>query len=117
MLDRLSSLERYFVLPKTMKNATASWLFFPFLVRDGAPFMRFDLIEWLESQNIETRPVLSGNISRQPGFRESKFRSVGGLQGTDTIMRQSVCVGIHPGIGRSELDFVAEQMEAFCRQF
>jgi len=40
------------------------------------------------------------------------FRVHGGLVNTDRIMNQTFWVGVYPGLGSAELDFVSETLHA-----
>jgi len=47
-----------------------SWFVFPVIVRDGAGFTRRELVDHLEKGDIETRPILAGNIANQPAYQD-----------------------------------------------
>ena len=46
---------------------------------------------------------------------EKKFRVVGNLDKTSTIMNNTFWIGVYPGLIREELDFVVEQIKKFVR--
>ncbi len=74
---------------------------------------RRKFIHWLESVNIETRLVFGGNILKQPGFKNIPRRVHGELKGTDTIMNQTLFIGVYPGLTREMLEFVADRVDEF----
>ena len=66
--------EEWFILPKQLANSRTGWLAFPLIVRDDAPFTRRQLQIHFETHGIQTRTVFTGNILRQPGFRDIQRR-------------------------------------------
>jgi len=55
-------------LPKQDPKTDTSWLAFPLVIKENSPFTREKLVRYLETNNVQTRPVLTGNILEQPGF-------------------------------------------------
>ena len=111
--NRLSTLIDFIELTEPTENSTPSWFGFPITIKKEANVDRRDLIQYLDQNKIGTRLLFSGNLIKQPYFREIKYRISGKLVNTDIIMNQTLWLGIYPGIGRSQLDFVAERMEFF----
>jgi CDP-6-deoxy-D-xylo-4-hexulose-3-dehydrase len=102
------------ILPRWPAKAEPSWFGFPITLADHID--RRDFIRWLEEVNIETRLVFGGNILKQPGFMHLPRRVHGDLTGTDTIMNQTLFIGVYPGLTQEMLDFTAERIESFFRQ-
>ena len=44
---------------------------------------------------------------------EKKFRVVGNLKNTSTIMNNTFWIGVYPGLERKELDFVVDEIKNF----
>ena len=61
--------ENYFTLPNQNPDAETAWLAYPLIVKEDAPFTRTDMQIFLEKRNIQTRVVFTGNILRQPGYK------------------------------------------------
>ncbi|GIR93501.1 MAG: hypothetical protein CM15mP93_16880 [Thiotrichaceae bacterium] len=55
--------------------------------------MRDDLREHLERNGIETRPIICGNMTKQPGIKNIKYRISGKLSGADIIMDRGIFWG------------------------
>jgi len=110
-LREFAQFEEHIILPKVPKEANPSWFGFPITLRDHIDRRKF--VEWLESANIETRLVFGGNILRQPGFLHVPRRVHGELTGTDTIMKQTLFIGIYPGLSEEMLRFVVSRMAEF----
>ena len=56
--------------------------------------MRSELVAWLETSLIETREIFSGNILRQPAYRDVMHRVQGNLQQSDVVMRDTCFIGV-----------------------
>lgn len=117
LYECLLPLSEFFIMPHCYSFAVPSWLFFPLMIRPDVPFNRKDLIIWLETHNIETRPVLAGNIIRQPGYQDIPFKIIGSLKGSDAIMQRAICVGIHPGLTFVQLDYIVEKFNEFINKY
>ena len=46
-------------------------------------------------------------------MKEKKFRVVGNLSNTSTIMNNTFWIGVYPGLTHQELDFATDQIKKF----
>lgn len=60
--------EEFFHLPRAREHSDPSWFAFALTVREGAPFKRADIVDFLEDAKIQTRPYFAGNIMLQPAY-------------------------------------------------
>ncbi|MCH7902644.1 aminotransferase class I/II-fold pyridoxal phosphate-dependent enzyme, partial [archaeon] len=86
-------LEAYFILPKWHKAADVNWLAFPLTIRDNRAFNRYDLLKFLEDNQIQTRVLFSGNILRHPAYKNITHRRASRLDNADKIMEDSFWIG------------------------
>jgi len=114
--DALGELEDFLILPRAIENADPSWFGFAVTVREGAPFDRKSLVEFLESRRIATRPLFAGNLTRQPVFQGVNYRVSGDVNNTDTIMQRTFWVGVYSGLTEAMMDYVADTFRQFVRQ-
>lgn len=112
-LQALKQFEEHLVLPTVPAKANPSWFGFPITLRNHMDRRKF--IQWLEDVNIETRLVFGGNILMQPGFLNIPRRVHKTLDGTNTIMNQTLFIGIYPGLTQEMLDFVVGRIEVFFK--
>lgn len=115
LYEIFSRYDQYFVLPEAAKNSEPCWFVFPLTVKENRKFNREDIVSWLERNLIETRPILAGNITKQPAYLNVKFRTTGKLQNSDYIMRNSFFIGLYPGITDEMIDFIEEKLKEFFR--
>lgn len=93
-----SQYEEWFILPKQLPNSRTGWLAFPLTIKDSAPFTRTDMQIFLENRNIQTRTVFTGNILRQPGFKNiQRKESPNGYPNADQVMRGGILLACHHG--------------------
>ena len=116
--DQLADLSEYFELPVAADNSRPSWLGFLVTLKPNAPFSRVDLIKYIESKNIQTRLLFSGNITKHPCFDEMKrtgegYRIVGSLDNTDRIMNNSFWIGVYPGMTPAKLEMMVKTIKEF----
>lgn len=101
------------ILHSAPEHSDPSWFSFVITVRDEVEFSRNELTLFLEKNHIETRNLFSGNLLRQPAFEHIERRVVGGLMNTDKIMNDSFFIGVYPGIGETELDYLNSTFQRF----
>ena len=95
------------------ESGECSWFAFPVLVKKSAPFTREDITSHLEKLGVETRPVVAGNIARQPGFKKLLPDFDTYLPGADVIHEQGFYIGIHPIEYSAEID----KLDKILREF
>lgn len=89
------------------------WFAFPVIVKPSAPFARADLVRFLERKNIETRPIMVGNMVEHPAMRLYSYKQVGALPHARYIAENGFLIGNHHGVGSEQRAYVIECMEAF----
>jgi CDP-6-deoxy-D-xylo-4-hexulose-3-dehydrase len=109
--NKLSSLTEFIDLPEATQNATPSWFGFPVTLKNNIDRVKFT--QYLDNHKIGTRLLFAGNLTRQPYFEEIEYRIVGDLINTDITMSQTLWLGIYPGLGESQLDYIAKKLEDF----
>ena len=110
--EQLSNLKDKIILPEPVENSDPSWFGFLISLRPESGLNRNDVINYIESHNIQTRLLFSGNIIKQPCFDEirgtSAYRVVGDLKQTDFIMSNTFWVGVYPGMTDEMIDYMAQ---------
>ena len=70
---------------------------------------RFELLTFLENNNIQTRVTFAGNVTRHP-LTESTCKI---LKNSDTIMRNGFLLGAHHGMNSDDVDYVCDKIKEF----
>jgi CDP-6-deoxy-D-xylo-4-hexulose-3-dehydrase len=110
--------ENWFILPKQRPGTHTGWLAFPLTIRGDAPFTRRELQIFLEERNIQTRVVFTGNILRQPGFRDiACVRDPAGYAEADNVMRGGMLLACHHGLTEVMMGHIHKSVEEFVGKF
>lgn len=108
--------EHYFVLPEELPNTNINWLALPLTIKENAPFTRNALVKYLEDHKIQTRPLFSGNITKQPAYANVKYRKVGNLKNSNLIMENAFLIGLHHGLTEEMVDYIIETFTSFLKK-
>ena len=111
----LKPLEEFLILPRATKNSKPSWFGFALTVREGAPFTRFELVQYLESRRIGTRQLFGGNLLKQPAYAGLPIRVVGDLKNADIITNSTFWIGVYPGLTKEMIDFMIGTISEFVQ--
>lgn len=110
--------EQWFILPNQLPNSRTGWLAFTLTIRDDAPFKRKDFQIFLEKRNIQTRTVFTGNILRQPGFKNIQHKAAKeGYPEADKVMRGGVLLACHNGLNEEQINHIKNSVDTFLGQF
>lgn len=92
-----------------------TWFGFSVTVRPEAPFKTAELAAALEAAHIETRPIICGNIARQPAMKLFPHRVHGDLKHASAVMDRSFSFGIHQDVDGTARDYITAQFRAFLK--
>lgn len=93
---------------KATPNSVPSWFGFAFLTD-----RRNDLARYLDRHEIGNRPIMGGNLLRQPAYRNIEHRVIGNLDGANLIHERGLWIGVMPAITQDMLDYVIQIMREF----
>jgi len=86
------------------------------LVREDAPFTRDEIVGYLEENRIATRMLFGGNLTKQPAYKNVKYRVIDSLKNTDLVMNDTFWVGVYPGLTREMITHILNSFEEFIRR-
>jgi CDP-6-deoxy-D-xylo-4-hexulose-3-dehydrase len=93
----------YYTLPDD--SEIPNWLAMPLQCPD-----RLELVNFMESNNVQTRVTFAGNITRHPAFREY----MNTFDNADTIMKDGFLLGAHHGMTVEDVDHVCNLLKKFA---
>lgn len=111
--DGLEKYKKFFRFQEPIDGADPSWFGLAITVKETAPFTRQQIVEYLESRKIGTRPLFGGNLLRQPAFRHIKHRKAQELVNTDVIMKDTFWIGVYPGITDEMIKYMLDTFRDF----
>jgi len=116
LYDGLKQFEEYLILPRATAGSDPSWFGFVITVRPGAPFTRNEMVRYLESRKVATRLLFSGNLTRQPAYRDQIYRVVGELKNTNIATDQTFWIGVYPGVTEPMTDYAVDVVAEFIQE-
>ena len=84
-----------------------NWLAIPFQTEK-----RFELLTFLEDNDIQTRVTFAGNVTRHPVYREY----LQDFENSDLIMKNGFLLGAHHGLTIEDIDYVCDKIKEFFNQ-
>tara|TARA_B100000212_G_scaffold342397_1_gene329333 strand:+ start:314 stop:1510 length:1197 start_codon:yes stop_codon:yes gene_type:complete len=112
------SYENFFKTPLEKSNHYSGWLAFPVIINEDAPFKRKDFQIFLEKNNIQTRVVFTGNITRQPMMKGLSFKKTDqGLKNSDQVMQRGVLLPLHHGMTNKMFNILHEKIKIFLHSY
>jgi CDP-6-deoxy-D-xylo-4-hexulose-3-dehydrase len=114
----LKKYSKYFILPKQLPKSRSGWLAYPITITENAPFSRTDMQIFLEKKNIQTRVVFTGNILRQPGFKNIKAkRDKNGYPEADKVMKNGILIACHHGLTNKMISHIHNSIDEFLSKY
>ncbi len=89
-------------------NSEPSWFGFAFLTPE-----RNRLARYLDEYGIGNRPIMGGNLLRQPAYKNIEHRVIGNLDGANKIHEQGMWIGCFPGINQDMMDYTIGVMKGY----
>ena len=100
-------------IPEAHKDSDPSYFGFPIILKDNANFSRNDLISFLNQNQIGTRLLFAGNITKQPFMKNEIYRIYGKLNDTDYVMENMFWIAVHPNLTKQMMDFMIMKLKEF----
>lgn len=113
LYDGLKEFEEFLLLPQATPNSDPSWFGFILSVRPNPFYTRNELVSYLESHKIATRLLFGGNLTRQPGYKNVPYRTVGSLENSDFVMNNSFWIGVFPGLDTNAIHYMIDIFSEF----
>lgn len=114
LLFQEAGFDEYFILPEATPNSNPVWFGFCLTIRDGMPFTRHDLVQYLESNQVGTRQLFGGNLLRHPAYANLDYDKLD-LHNADKILMDSLWFGCHPGMGEIEIFHIVTTFNNFLK--
>jgi len=116
--DFFSDYPDWFITPNQLPNSRTGWLACALTIKDEAPFTRKEMQIFLEKRKIQTRTVFTGNILRQPGFKNIEHRAnPAGYPLSDQVMKGGILLACHHGLTAEMKEHVRTSCKAFLDQY
>jgi len=116
-LDFFKKNDNFFITPLINKNIKTNFLAYPIILKKHISFSRKDFQIYLENNNIQTRPIFSGNILRHPAFSNliSKKNKINTFKNSDYIMKNGLLIGCHQGLSIRNIKYIHSVIKKFIK--
>jgi len=103
-----STLDQYFICPKVNQKVKTNFLAYPIILKNNLKFSRKEFQIYLEKNNIQTRPIFTGNTLRHPAFKKliSKKNKINQFRNSDYIMKNGLLIGCHQGLSSKDISYI-----------
>ena len=114
-----SKYKDIFISPMILKNVKTNFLAYPIILKPNKFFTRKELQIYLENNNIQTRPIFSGNALRHPAFSSliSKRNKLSSFKNADYIMKNGILIGCHQGLTINNIKYIHKIINKFLNKF
>ena len=107
----------FFRVPIQQDKVKTGWLAYPVLLKNNTDFSREDLQINLEKNGIQTRPIFSGNILRQPIMKNKKyFKHKKSTINSNYVMKNGILIGCHHDLSSQNLNYIFKIFNLFFKK-
>ncbi len=109
------SFPKIFLPIKVYPDVETQFLAYPIILRENLSFSRKNLQVYLEKNNIQTRPIFTGNSLRHPAFQflKNKKNNNKKFLNSDYIMKYGLLIGCHQGLTKQMVKFIHSKIKQF----
>jgi CDP-6-deoxy-D-xylo-4-hexulose-3-dehydrase len=117
-INFFKKLGDFFIVPNIYENVKTNFLAYP-IILNTKKFNRKDLQIFLENNNIQTRPIFSGNILRHPAFTNliSNKNKLNQFKNADYIMKNGILIGCHQALKHKDIHYIHSKVKQFISRF
>ena len=109
---------KFFKLPRQLSEVKTSWLAFPLTINENAPFSRLEIVKYLEMIGIQTRPIFTGNVLKQPAFSKINYKNLGkDYEIANYIMENSFLIGCNHGLTEKHIEKIKNAFTTFLSKY
>ena len=98
-----------------IENGESSWFGFALILKNELQGTRKQLVNILTSENIESRPIVSGNFTRNPVIKHLNHAPIGKMPNADYIHENGLFVGNHHYDLSIEIEHLINVLKRFER--
>jgi CDP-4-dehydro-6-deoxyglucose reductase, E1 len=109
-LSQLSSIEG---LRVQQENGKSSWFGFSIILEGKLKGLRRNLVELLDKAQIDSRPIVTGNFTRNPVIKHMNCTPIGPLPVADEIHEDGLFVGNHHFDLSEEISLLGQVLSDF----
>lgn len=103
----------YFYLQKEIGES--SWFGFSLILKPNVAFSRKELLDFLSSKEIETRPIVAGNFTKNEVLRFFDYELAGTMKNAEYLDKNGFFVGNHQFDITDKIDYLYDSIIEFAK--
>ncbi len=103
----------YFMIQEAIGNP--SWFGFALIIKESAPFTRKDLLDFLAKKEIDTRPIVAGDFTKNEVLKYFDYELSGEMKNAEYLDAHGFFVGNHQFDIRDKIDYLYESIDEFIK--
>ncbi len=115
MIERFNRFSEYIATIPEQDDEKIGPHAFPMIVREGSPFSRDQLVDYLDKNGIDTRDLFTSMPTQCPGFSFLDYK-LGDFPNAEYIGNNGLHIGVHQDLGDEHIDYLVDTVETFMEQ-
>ena len=115
MIKRFHKFSEYIDTIHEQKDEKIGPHAFPMIVKEGAPFSRDQLVDYLDKNGIDTRDLFTSMPTQCPGFFFLGYK-LGDFPNAEYIGNNGLHIGVHQDLNNEHIDYLVDTVERFLEQ-
>lgn len=116
LLKGLGQFSSVIGFQKESERGVSSCFGFPITILDKAPFTVRELRSHLQDHGIETRPIICGNIAKQPAIQLYPYRIEGNLEHASRVMTNGFAIPCHQSMSKLACNHIIDVFQSFMSE-
>lgn len=116
MMRKFKKFKEYLFTIEEGKDEKIGPHAFPIIIKEGAPFTRNQLTEYLEKKGIDTRDLFSSMPTQCPGFEFLGYKS-GDFPEAEYIGNNGIHIGVHQDMGDEHIAYFMDVVNKFLLRY
>jgi CDP-6-deoxy-D-xylo-4-hexulose-3-dehydrase len=102
---------------RVLPDCEPAWHGYPIMVSSDALYTKKQLCRYLNERGVETRPIVAGNLARQPAAMNDPRVIAGPLPGADAVHDRGFYIGLASFDDAEGTTYVAETISDFLKAY
>ena len=112
LMKSFEKFEPYLATIREEKDEKIGPHAFPIIVKEGAPFTRNQLADYLEKKGIETRHLFSSMPTQCKGFSFLGYK-LGDFPNAEYVGNNGLHIGVHQDLNEQDINYIIKTLEQF----
>ncbi len=111
-----SNYEKQLSIQIPTPGSEHSWFGYPIILKEKSNIKVSVIRKFFEKEGIETRPIICGNIAKQPAIKNYKYKIRTKLSNSDNIMKNGFAIPCHQYINNLGIQHIQLVFEKFLHE-